>query len=91
MTAWPASAQRGLDLCAYGYRLLIGEPLGVPTLVPDLEQVVTGEVLIGSIAPQLPPCDLVQDLCESFRQAICQSLCHDVVVVVPLQLSKASF
>lgn len=57
---------------------------GASTLVLDFEQVFRGQVLIGSVAPLILPHNLVQLLGKGFSEAICQSLCHDVAVVIPL-------
>ena len=58
---------------------------GKRTLVSDFQEVIRGQLLVSSIAPQLPARDLVQHLSKGLCQAVCKGLCHDVVVVVLLQ------
>lgn len=51
-------------------------------LVLDLEHVVHAERLLRSVAPHVLPYHLVQLLSKRLCQAICQSLSHDVGVIV---------
>ena len=58
------------------------------TLVFDLEQVFSAEILIRSIGPEVLAHNLVQLLSKGFRKAVSYGLYHDVIVIVPLQQFK---
>lgn len=62
-----------------------GDYVARPTLVFNFEEVLSAEVLIWRVAPQLLAHYLMQLLSKGLRQTVCQRLHHDVVVVIALQ------
>lgn len=56
------------------------------TLILDLKQVLSTQVLIRREAPELLAHKLVQLLSEGFSQAVSNGLHHDVVEVITLQM-----
>lgn len=58
-------------------------------LVFDFQHVISCQVLVRRVAPSLLSNKLVKLLCKGLRKSVCNSLHHDVVVVITLQPHRA--